>query len=85
MIKKLINDSNVSVCSSAIKIAGLLANGLRKSLARHAKILLTPLYLKLKDKKGPVCDEALKALKLYLHCVKIEVLLEEIKVCLSDK
>ncbi len=50
MLRRLLSDSNVNVMMSAIKIAGVLACGLRKNFNSSAKNLFEPIISKLKDK-----------------------------------
>jgi hypothetical protein len=40
---------------------------------------------KLKDKKQPIVDEALKSLKNFFYCLTLEELMDDLKEALNDK
>ncbi|CAK90740.1 unnamed protein product (macronuclear) [Paramecium tetraurelia] len=85
LLKKLINEQNIAICIMSIKIAGLLANGLRKNFGQYVKILIQPLFARLKDKKQSIVDDTIISLKKFFHCCTLDDLFEEIKALLDDK
>lgn len=56
MLKKLMGDSMVVLVASAVTATGLLARGLRKDFSQYAKILLSTLLDRLKEKDFRVKD-----------------------------
>lgn len=48
-------------------------------------MLSTSLIEKLKDKKQPIVDEALKSLKNFFYCMTLEEFVEDLKEALADK
>lgn len=51
MIRRLTNDSNFNVVLCSLKLAGILAKGLRKNYTQSAKLLFPYITIKLRDKK----------------------------------
>ena len=51
MMRRLINDSNVNVVLTVLKLAGALAKGLRKNFGHSAKLLFPYITPKFRDKK----------------------------------
>lgn len=62
MIRRLLSDSNFNVVLSVIKLAGILARGLRKSFSHQVKILLPMIIPKLRDKKTQMIEETMNTL-----------------------
>ena len=62
-----------------------MASGIRKPYASSAKLLSTQLIEKLKDKKQPIVDEALKTLKNFFYCMTLDELIDDLKEALNDK
>ncbi|CAD8136690.1 unnamed protein product [Paramecium pentaurelia] len=85
LLKKLINEQNIAICTMSIKIAGLLANGLRKNFYQYVKILIQPLFARLKDKKQNIVDDTITSLKKFFYCCTLDELFEEVKTLLDDK
>ncbi|CAK55846.1 unnamed protein product (macronuclear) [Paramecium tetraurelia] len=85
LLKKLINEQNIAICTMSIKIAGLLANGLRKNFYQYVKILIQPLFARLKDKKQNIVDDTITSLKKFIYCCTLDELFEEVKALLDDK
>ncbi|CAD8052112.1 unnamed protein product [Paramecium sonneborni] len=85
LLKKLINEQNIAICTMSIKIAGLLANGLRKNFLQYVKILTQPLFARLKDKKQNIVDDTITTLKKFFYCCTLDDLFEEVKTLLDDK
>ncbi|CAD8141973.1 unnamed protein product [Paramecium octaurelia] len=85
LLKKLINEQNIAICLMSIKIAGLLANGLRKNFGQYVKILIQPLFARLKDKKQSIVDDTITSLKKFFYCCTLDDLFEEIKALIEDK
>ncbi|CAD8148761.1 unnamed protein product [Paramecium pentaurelia] len=85
LLKKLINEQNIAICTMSIKIAGLLANGLRKNFGQYVKILIQPLFARLKDKKQCIVDDTIQSLKKFFYCCTLDELFEEVKTLLDDK
>ncbi|CAD8048541.1 unnamed protein product [Paramecium sonneborni] len=85
LLKKLINEQNITICTMSIKIAGLLANGLRKNFLQYVKILIQPLFARLKDKKQNIIDDTITTLKKFIYCCTLDDLFEEVKTLLDDK
>lgn len=52
MIRRLLNDSNFNVILSALKVASVLAKGLRKNFNHSAKILFPMITNKFREKKN---------------------------------
>lgn len=57
MIKRLINDSNINVVITDLKILGALSKGLRKHFAPYAKMFFAAIINKFKDKKTLLLEE----------------------------
>ena len=84
-IKKLLKDKHANVIAHAIKIAGLLARGLRDRFAQEAKILTTPILLKLKDKNKAIEREAKAALTHFFSSYELGKVLESYLEMLKEK
>lgn len=85
MQKRLMNDNNILVMITALKVYGVLAKGLRNNFYHIAKASTTTLLGKLKDKRGQIIDEAGKALDSYLYVIGFEDVVDNIKDALNDK
>lgn len=48
-------------------------------------MLSTSLIERLKDKKQPIVDEALKSLKSFFYCMTLEEFMDDLKEALGDK
>ncbi len=84
MLKRLFDDSNVNIVCLAIKIAGLLAKGLRKNF-NHAKLLTPFLVGKLKDRKRQVVDETINTFDAFAYCYNLEDVSTDFVEALGDK
>ena len=49
--KKLLKENNFNLLEAGIKIAGMMANGLRNNFSGPAKILFEPVFSNLKSQK----------------------------------
>jgi len=67
-LKKEIASSNINISMAAIGAATGLANGLTKEFAAGLKILLTPIFLKYKEKRPIVQEEVNKFADSVLKC-----------------
>lgn len=85
LAKRLINDSNMQVMLSTIKLVGLLAKGYCRSFEQFAKHFLPILIQKFKDKKTAMLTETHTALDNLLFSVSLEYSVDEIKLGLEDK
>ncbi len=72
-----LGDANVVVVSKAAKAYALLAQGLRKDFAAHAKAALPVLLDKFKEKKQSVVDGLNEALdNMYWNCFTLPDVIE---------
>lgn len=62
-----------------------MANGLRKNFNQNAKILMTTILNKLKDKKQNVVDETIATIKKMFFCCNLDEFFEDLKQLLEDK
>ena len=85
MIRRLVNDSNFNVVLTVLKVAGVIAKGLRKSFANSAKILFPLVLNKMKDKKNQMIQETFHTLNDFYYSLSIEDVVEDIKHGLKDK
>lgn len=85
MIKRLLTDNNVQVSISTVKVVSILFKSLRRGFFSNAKALFPFLLDKLKEKKGVLLDESLKALDLILFCLNLDEMLDIIKENLEGK
>lgn len=81
--KLLLGDSNVQVVLKSLECLAKIALGLGKGFSQGAKILLEPVFLKLKDKKTDI--QAAKTLECFWGPISIDDLLQKISDALSDK
>lgn len=56
LIKRLISDSNMNVVLTTLKIAAVMAQGLRKHFGPYAKMFFGDIIDKFKDKKTQMID-----------------------------
>jgi cytoskeleton-associated protein 5 len=85
MCKRLINDSNINVVISVLKILGALAKGLRKHFAPYAKMFFPYIINKFKDKKTLLLEGTNTCLDEFYFCMAIEDVVEDTKEGLADK
>lgn len=85
MIKRLLTDNNVQVSISTVKVVSIVCKSLRRGFFSNAKALFPFLLDKLKEKKGVLLDETLKALDLILFCLNLDEMLDIIKENLEGK
>ena len=85
MIRRLTNDNNFNVVLCSLKLAGILAKGLRKYFTQSAKLLFPNIILKFRDKKTQMIEETINTLNCFSYCVGIEDVAEDVKVGLKDK
>lgn len=81
-IIKLIGDSNFAVQIAAVKVCGPLASGLRKDFEQNAKELVPSLLQKFKEKKAGFAEEILTVLDLFLNCINMENIVQELSAAL---
>ena len=82
-LKKVLNDSNIVVVNTAIKIIGQLAVGLREAFSSYAKQIFTVILNKCKDKKTLATSQ--KCLEDLVLALKLSDMLDDIKAALTDK
>ena len=85
MVKRLINDSNVNVVISVLKILGAIAKGLRKNFGPYAKMFFPSIINKFKDKKTLLLERTNTCLDEFYFCLSIEDVVDDIKEGLADK
>ena len=56
LIKRLISDANMNVVLNTLKIAAVMAQGLRKHFSPYAKMFFGDIIEKFKDKKTQMID-----------------------------
>lgn len=71
LIKRLIGDANMNVVLNTLKIAAVMAQGLRKHFFPYAKMFFGDIIEKFKDKKTQMIDETNKCLNDFSYCISI--------------
>lgn len=72
LIKRLLGDSNMNVVLTTLKIASVMAQGLRKHFSPYAKMFFGSIIEKFKDKKTQMIDETNKCLNDFSYCLSLE-------------
>jgi len=85
MGKRILNDSNITVMVTGIKVYAALAKGLRRNFSMTCKITVPVLLSKLKDKRAQTIEETCKALDNFLYCITLDEITEDLKDALNDK
>jgi len=85
MLKRLVNDNNITVMVTVIKTYGALAKGLRRNFSMTCKITTPVLLGKLKDKRAQTIEETMKTLDNFLYCITLDEVAEDLKDALNDK
>ena len=85
MLKKLLVDANIQINLTSIKIVEKMALGLRKQFQNNAKILLSLLMQKFKQRNVLVVDQTSKCLFTFIHCLNIDDVLDDFKELIEDK
>ena len=85
LIRRLINDSNFNVVIWTLKIAAVMAKGLRKYFYSAAKAQFFNIIGKFREKRTQMVDETNNTLNEFSHCIGIEDVLEDVKEGLADK
>lgn len=83
--KRLVNDSNINVAMSAMKIPGVLAKGLRGSFEGFARQFFPIIFQKFKEKKTQVITESHSVLDNLLMAVPLVGIMEAVIEALNDK
>lgn len=79
LIRRLINDSNFNVVIWSLKIAAVMARGLRKHFHAAAKIHFFNIICKFREKRTQMIDETYSTLNDFGHCLGIEDVPEDTK------
>ena len=85
MLKRLLNDNNVNVMLTAIRIYGLLAKGLRKHFAPTAKSIAPFILQKFREKKTQVVEETYKTFDMLFYSISLDDIVDDLKEALTDK
>ena len=86
LLKKILNDNNIVVVTTAVKITGFLVKGLRKHIQNSSKMLFGLILEKFKEKNKLLIDECQKTLETFFFSINnFEDVLDEINEALSSK
>lgn len=83
-LKKECSNTNVNIASAAIDAATAIATGMGKNFKESAKALVTPIFLKFKEKKINVQTAVPKFGEAILKCTNLEELLDEVKPLITN-
>lgn len=84
LLKRLLNDSNLTISLTAMKIYGLMARGLRKKFKETARSISPLLLQKLSDKKSQVVEEVYRTFDMLYYSISLEEISDQIQDALGD-